>query len=135
MNIKYTHTRLLVSDFKGCFRFYRDVLGFQPAYGTEDGSYADFETGEVDLALFDKEEMSKAVGTANQPARAAIQDGVCLIFKVDSVDEMYRQLAQKGVAFVAAPADRADWGIRTAHFRDPAGNLIEVYQDLKQEGK
>jgi catechol 2,3-dioxygenase-like lactoylglutathione lyase family enzyme len=28
--------------------------------------------------------------------------------------------------------DRPEWGIRTAHFRDPDGNLIEINQPLKE---
>ena len=63
MNFKFTFTRLLVADFKTCFRFYRDVLGFTATYGDENGTYADFETGGGTIARFDKKEMGAAVGT------------------------------------------------------------------------
>jgi lactoylglutathione lyase len=36
----------------------------------------------------------------------------------------------KGVSFLTEPKNRPDWGIRTAHFRDPAGNLLEIYSPL-----
>jgi hypothetical protein len=62
MDFKYEYTRLLVSDFKTCFLFYRDVMGFKPTYGTEVDTYADFSLGSVTLALFDRHEMSEAVG-------------------------------------------------------------------------
>ena len=68
MSYKFTYTRLLVSDFKACFRFYRDVMGFQPTFGNEDDVYADFNTGEVVIALFDRSLMSKAIGTSHLPA-------------------------------------------------------------------
>jgi catechol 2,3-dioxygenase-like lactoylglutathione lyase family enzyme len=31
---------------------------------------------------------------------------------------------------MTAPQDRAEWDIRTAHFRDPDGNLPEIYSPL-----
>lgn len=30
--MKLTHTRLLVDDYKACFIFYRDVLGFEVSW-------------------------------------------------------------------------------------------------------
>jgi len=33
--------------------------------------------------------------------------------------------------FETEPTDRSVWGIRTAHFRDPDGNLIEINHALK----
>ncbi len=131
MNIKYTYTRLLVSNFKACFIFYRDVMGFQATYGSENDVYADFNTGPVNIALFDKLVMSKAVGTAHLPPDAKVQDQVCLIFSVEDVDAACQQLAKQGIALTADPSDHPDWGIRSAYFRDPAGNLIEINQPLK----
>jgi len=130
MDYKYNYTRLLVSNFKACFLFYRDVMGFQATYGTENDTYADFDTGPVSIALFDKQEMSEAVGTADLPADTTSQDKVCLIFAVDDVDIVCQQLVRQGVPLTAVPSDHPDWGIRSAYFRDPAGNLIEINQPL-----
>lgn len=128
--MKYAFTRLLVTNFKDCFRFYRDVMGFQPGFGTEDATYADFVVGETNISLFDKNEMSQTLGTLAKPVRSDSQDHVCLTFGVDSVDEFYKSLVSKGVKVLVPPTDHADWGIRTVHFRDPDGNLIEVNQNL-----
>jgi catechol 2,3-dioxygenase-like lactoylglutathione lyase family enzyme len=128
--MKYAYTRLLVTNFRDCFRFYRDVMGFAPGFGTEDDTYADFVVGETNISLFDKAEMSQVLGTPDRPARPAAQDHVCLTFGVESVDEFYRTLTEKGVQVAVPPADHPDWGIRTVHFRDPDGNLIEVNQPL-----
>lgn len=132
MLIKFTHARLLVSDYRACFRFYRDVLGFEVLWGDEEGGYADFKTGEVSIALFGRQDMADAVGAGQKPARVDAQDRAALIFAVKSVDEAYRVLGEKGVEVVAGPVDRPDWGIRTAHFRDPDGNLIEINESLSQ---
>lgn len=130
MDYKFTHTRLLVSEFKACFRFYRDVLGFQVTYGTEDGTYVDFDTGPTNLALFDRLEMSKAVGTANLPPNAEVQDKVCLIFAVEDVDAICKKIREQGVSLIGEASDHPDWGIRSAYFRDPDGTLIEINQPL-----
>ena len=39
------HMRLLVDDYTGCFRFYRDVMGFGVTFGDETSNYADFSVG------------------------------------------------------------------------------------------
>jgi catechol 2,3-dioxygenase-like lactoylglutathione lyase family enzyme len=130
MTPQLTHTRLLVRDFAACFRFYRDILGLEVTWGEEDGDYADFRTGTAQLALFKRQLMAEAVGNADKPAQAECQDCVALIFAVDNVDEACRQLQAKGIRFVTEPMDRPDWGIRTAHLRDPDRNLIELYTDL-----
>jgi predicted enzyme related to lactoylglutathione lyase len=127
---QYTFTRLLVSNFKDCFRFYRDVMGFTPGFGTEDDTYADFTLGAVNISLFDKAEMSAALGTSARPTQSAAQDSVCLVFGVEDLDAAYQQMVARGGNCVVGPTDHPDWGIRTAHFRDPDGNLIEINQSL-----
>jgi len=130
MTYKFTYTRLLVTNFKACYQFYRDVLGFEATFGSENDIYADFNTGDVTLALFDRLEMSKSVGTSQLPRDAMAQDKVCLCFAVDDVDATCKQLRAHSITLVTEPADRSDWSIRAAHFRDPDGNLIEINQPL-----
>jgi len=128
--LTFTHTRLLVSDYRACFCFYRDVLGFEVTWGDEESYYANFETGDVTLAVTDKGDTANAVGTTDRPADAVQQDDVALIFRVESVDESYRTLADE-IEFVTEPHDRPAWGIRVAHFRDPDGNLVEINRPLE----
>jgi catechol 2,3-dioxygenase-like lactoylglutathione lyase family enzyme len=132
MDYKLEYIRLLVSDFKACFRFYQDVMGFKATFGDENDVYADFATGGSTLALFGRSNMGEAVGTLHLPESAIAQDRMCLIFAVKSVDETCQHLKSLGVSLVSEPMDRPGWGIRTAHFRDPDGNLIEINQPLAQ---
>jgi len=117
------HIRLLVSDFPACFRFYRDMLGFTPTFGAEAEVYADFDAGGQGIALFQRELMVEAAGA---DAGGSTSDAVVVVLATRDVDAAADMLRTKGVALVSEPADRPDWGIRTAHFRDPAGNLIEI---------
>jgi catechol 2,3-dioxygenase-like lactoylglutathione lyase family enzyme len=58
-------------------------------------------------------------------------DRSALIFAVDSVDRVCDELRDKGVSLETEPQDRPVWGVRTAHFRDPDGNLIEINTELQ----
>jgi catechol 2,3-dioxygenase-like lactoylglutathione lyase family enzyme len=128
--MKYEFTRLLVSDFRACFRFYRDVMGFPVGFGTEDDTYADFKVGAVNISLFDRQEMSETLRTTHLPAKPSGQDKICLVFAVENVDAICQILRSKGIQLTTEPTDHPDWGIRTAHLRDPDGNLIEINQPI-----
>ena len=75
--------------------------------------------------------MAGVIGASNKPADADCQDKAAFIFEVENIDAAYAQLQTKGVVFIPEPQDRKEWGIRTAHFRDPDGNLLEIYSPLR----
>jgi hypothetical protein len=55
-----------------------------------------------------------------------------LVFEASDLDSKVQSLKARGVEFVADLEDRPDWGIRTAHLRDPEGNLIELNSPLPE---
>ncbi|MFF5212701.1 VOC family protein [Streptosporangium sp. NPDC000396] len=127
------HPRLLVSRFADCFRFYDAVLpkliGATRTRGAESGPYASWDVGtEGVLMLFDRAAMAAVVGTTDLPPTAAAQDGAMLVSRVDDVDAGFDLCLRHGGQPVSPPADRPEWGpgMRTAHLRDPEGNLIEL---------
>jgi catechol 2,3-dioxygenase-like lactoylglutathione lyase family enzyme len=126
--MKLGYVRLLVRDFDGCVAFYRDKIGLPVAMHIEHAKFAEFQTGETALELYDRGQMADIAGrsTASDPDGAV--DRVLLTFQVDDVDAAYEELRAKGVAFDVPLTDRPDWGARTAHFRDPDGNLLELFQ-------
>lgn len=119
------HVRLLVSDFPACFRFYQETLGLTPRFNLGD-VYAEFDVSGQTLALYHRRLMAEVVGAAAKPTSADAQDAAMLVLAVSDLDAAAEDLRARGVVFVAAPQDRSDWGIRTAHFCDPGGNLIEI---------
>jgi len=124
-----SHPRLFVLNFAECFRFYRDVMGFQVTWGNEADSYAAFtdrEGQETTLAIYRRKDMAELIGTADLPAQAVCQDRVALIMEVEDVDATFAQLSEQGVEVVLKPQDFVDWGFRGAYLRDPDGNLIEL---------
>jgi len=128
--VKRMHIRLLVNKFRECFEFYRDVLDLPVRYGDEHSNYAEFKTDAIHIALFKRDLMATVVDRAEQPPEADMQDRVALILRVDDVAKLFEKLNEKDVRFVAGPIDRKEWECRTAHFRDPDGNLIELNSDL-----
>jgi len=138
MLTQFTHTRLLVSaeKFAESYRFYRDIVGLTPRFDGEKSVYAEFEAGDPmtsgahALALFREDLMSQALGNAvAQPARPVDRLVICL--GVENVDQTAAELAGKGVQLVTQPHDQPAWMIRVAHFRDPAGNLVEISAPLR----
>jgi predicted enzyme related to lactoylglutathione lyase len=74
--------------------------------------------------------MAATVGTTGLPAVARARDGFCLVFGVGDVNATWAAMTAAGGTGVAGPTDRPDWGIRTAHLRDPDGNLVEINAPL-----
>ncbi|MCS6776243.1 MAG: VOC family protein [Chloroherpetonaceae bacterium] len=130
MKTRATSVRLLVSNFPACFRFYERVMGFTPLRGHPDDVCAEFDTGSGRLCLLPRAFMAVAVGDAELPEHAEGQDRMAVAFTVDNVDEACRQLEARGATLVSYPQDRPEWGVRTAHLRDPDNNLIEISSPL-----
>lgn len=120
-----SQVRLVVANFDACFQFYRDVMGLHVLWGKEGASYAGFRVGEgASLTLFRSQPMGEVVETGQ------VQDRVVLIFSVEDLDGSVDQLQRQGAQFVTGPADYPEWGVRAAHLRDPAGNLLELSSPL-----
>lgn len=130
--MRLTQTRLLVSDFARAFRFWRDNVGLKISFGTENGPYASFETGPGELAIYGLAMMEDAIGEPRSDGQRGA-DQVVLSFAVDDVDAETASLEGRGVGFVSPPTDQPTWGIRVAHFRDPDGNLVELYAPLPRQ--
>jgi len=123
--------RLLVSDFAGCFRFYRDVMGMEPGWGDPTSTYADFRmAGATGLALFRRDLQATAVGTDGLPSQVPQQDRSLITFEVPDLDAAVAALTSRGARFVTAPRDYPDWTLRAAYLRDPDGNHIELFSSL-----
>lgn len=122
------HSRLLVGDFGAAFRFYDAVLprlvGAALARGSAGGPYASWDVeGQGALALIARGAVAHLTGGG--PAGG---DRGMLVSRVPDVAAGYELCLRYGGEPVAGPADRPEWGptMRTAHMRDPDGNLWEL---------
>ncbi|MEV0700263.1 VOC family protein [Saccharopolyspora sp. NPDC050389] len=128
------YSRLLVTRFAECFRFYEAILpplvGASLVKGTQEGPYANWDVNaEAVLVLFDRGAMAATIGTRTLPAQPGpAQDTAMLVFRVDDVDKRLALCLEHGGRLVIGPTDRPEWGpnLRSAHLRDPDGHLIEL---------
>ena len=133
--MKFSNVRLLVKDFKQCFKFYTEQLGLEPAWGDEDGCYASFKVadGIEGFAIFVSDFMAPAVGNADKTQPEGYREKSMVSFEVANVDETYQSLMAKGISFINQPVDMSDWGMRVVHLKDPEDNLIELFTSLATE--
>ena len=131
--MKFAGVRLLVKDYKKCFRFYTEKLGFEPLFGDEDYGYASFKVAEgiEGLAIFGSDDMAPSVGNADKEQPNGYREKSMISFEVENVHDTYQMLLSKGIEFINQPTDMPEWGMCMVHFRDPEENLIELYTPLQ----
>ncbi len=116
-----TAITLFTEDLAATKAFYERVFRL-PAHYEDDASCV-FKFGGTMINLLKIEEAPDLIA----PAEVAQKGGARFQFTldVDDVDAMCAQLQERGVELLNGPMDRP-WGIRTASFADPAGNIWEI---------
>ena len=130
MDVKSAHTRFFVSDIGACAEFYRDVLKFEPVTIQVEKGYAELIVADVRVALFRQQEMSEILRTSDKAIGKDIQDRVGLILNVQNLDDIYHELRQADVEFAEPPTQNNEFSLKVAYFRDPAGNLIGLFESM-----
>ena len=113
---------LFADDLATTRQFYLDVFGLPVVY--EDDNSACFRFGTTIINLLQVDNAPELV----EPASVARSDAgvrAVMTISVDDVDATCAELATRGVVLLNGPMDRP-WGIRTASFFDPAGQLWEI---------
>jgi catechol 2,3-dioxygenase-like lactoylglutathione lyase family enzyme len=118
------YTVIFVRDMVSMRRFYEDVLGF-PLLRELSPGWIEYRVGDNTLALA---RPSLTAGDAPTPSGSA---SIQLAFKVSApeVDQCADELVRQGVELLSPPTDQA-FGHRTLFFRDPDGNLLEMFADI-----
>ena len=122
-------TVLFVRDLDRCLTFYRDTLGLEVQQSDPHG--ATFRMKDLYFLLLDVSEAASLIGSEERELKIKIEGGPrgLLAASVEDVDAAYELLQAKGVPFLRPPTDQS-WGLRTAHFADPEGNLWEINQSI-----
>ena len=118
------YTVIFVRDMAAMQRFYADVRRFAPIRELS-ANWIEYRVGANVLALATPGMIPNDVATPK--GSASLQ----LAFRVPppDVDRCAAELAQHDVTIVSQPTDRP-FGHRTLFFRDPDGNLLEIYAEI-----
>ena len=118
------YTVIFVRDMAAMRRFYEDILGFSLIRELSP-CWLEYRVGDNTLTLATP---GLTAGDAPTPnGSAALQ----LAFRVSApeVDLCAAELVRQGVTLLSPPSDQP-FGHRTLFFRDPDGNLLEVFADI-----
>jgi predicted enzyme related to lactoylglutathione lyase len=120
-NMTVAAITVFVEDLGACREFYGAVFGVDPIF-SDDHSTA-YRMGGTVLNLLQIAAADELVA----PATPGVPGGPRSVFtiEVDDVDDTAALLAQRGATLLNGPMDRP-WGIRTASFVDPAGQVWEL---------
>ena len=113
---------LLCNDVATMRDFYRDVLGFEIDEDGED--WVKFRVGSGHLTL-------RPRGRWYDGSVAGDGASVQLSFRVapEGVNTAHQELLGKSVEILEPPTDQS-FGHRTLYFKDPEGNILEIYAEL-----
>ena len=104
----------LVSDLARAATFYRDVLGLPQEVYSEEGKWAEFDCGNITLALKAGEKLPEVI------------TGGRIALAVDDVDVAQEEMKKRGVRVVSEPHDYSVcWAMEVL---DPDGNLVILHK-------
>ncbi len=125
--MNFVSVRLIASDVKRLVEFYERATGLSARWATED--FAELVTPAGTLAIASARTVELFGAGAAVPAD---NHTVIIEFRVDDVDREYERLQGIVSEFVQEPTTMP-WGNRSILFRDPDGNLVNLFTPLSAE--
>jgi catechol 2,3-dioxygenase-like lactoylglutathione lyase family enzyme len=118
--MKFAQARIVTNDVPGLTRFYQEVTGLAPV---GDDRYVEFHAAGPTIAISSQHMIDRHSAGATTPKanRSMILD-----FEVEDVDAERARLQSIVREFVLEPTTQP-WGNRAMLFRDPDGNLINMF--------
>ncbi len=121
--MELVQSRIVTDDVEGLAAFYARLVGTSVALNEY---YVEVPAGAMSVGFSKRRFTEYQEERAGLPGRQAQASEVILDFMVDDVDTEYERIATLGVDWVMPPTTQP-WGNRAMIFRDPEGNLINVF--------
>ena len=125
--MNFVSVRVIASDVKRLVQFYEQVTGLSARWATED--FAELLTPAGTLAIASARTIQMFGAGAAVPAD---NHTVIIEFRVDDVDLEFERLQGAVDEFVQEPTT-LPWGNRSILFRDPDGNLVNLFTPVSAE--
>jgi predicted enzyme related to lactoylglutathione lyase len=119
--MEFASIRIITSDVDRLVRFYELVTGTAAARPAP--VFAEFRTSAGALAIGSSDTVAMLGQHAPQPAS---NSSVIIEFLVDDVDQEFARLREELDDVVLEPTTMP-WGNRSTLFRDPDGNLVNLF--------
>lgn len=127
--MKFVSTRIITADVSRLVAFYEMVTETAAAWGNE--LFAEIPTP-VGVLAIGSEMTVPLFGPGS--AEPAANRSVIIEFIVDDVDAEYERL-RGSVGDVVTPPTTMPWGNRALLFRDPDGNLVNLFTPVTEEAR
>ncbi|WP_322857192.1 VOC family protein [Mycobacterium shigaense] len=127
--MKFFSTRIITADVSRLVAFYEMVTETAAAWGNE--LFAEIPTP-VGVLAIGSEMTVPLFGPGS--AEPAANRSVIIEFIVDDVDAEYERL-RGSVGDVVTPPTTMPWGNRALLFRDPDGNLVNLFTPVTEEAR
>lgn len=127
--MKFVSTRIITADVNRLVAFYEMVTGVSAVWGNE--LFAEIPTPVGTLAIgSDKTVLLFGIGSAEPGANRS----VIVEFLVDDVDAEFERLRANLAEIVTEPTTMP-WGNRALLFRDPDGNLVNLFTPVTEAAR
>jgi catechol 2,3-dioxygenase-like lactoylglutathione lyase family enzyme len=120
---RLTYACVVTPQIDRMAEFYRQVLQAEPQWTGTD--YAEYDTGPGIFSLWSLDGYTQIAGARSQPAIGS--GGIMLEFEIQDVDAEYARLGQTLHLDFIIPPTTMQWGNRSIYFRDPDGNLLNLF--------
>jgi len=124
--VDFASIRIITDDLEPVVQFYEEVTGLTAVRATP--VFAELHLPSCTIAFG----LTQTAQLFNNSARPADNHTVIIEFLVDDVDSEYEQLKPLVSEWVQEPTTMP-WGNRSILFRDPDGNLVNLFTPVTEE--
>ena len=121
--------RIITANVSSLVKFYEHVTGMPVVQYTPD--FAELQTQSATLAIGSTNTLQLFGG--DEVAKAAQNRSAIIEFKVDDVEKDYERLAGYLQNYIVQKPTTMPWGNKSLLFRDPDGNLVNLFTPVTPE--